>query len=132
VTTAANRRGAVIFLAALLLFLCVFLILPLTALVRESVFMGGAFSGFASFRKFLETPGLTTAFAHTVTMDVTITGITLILVFALAFALTHTRFASRKAHRGGCKKFCVIGQSCYSKNRRTDNGRSQRHSRRVD
>jgi hypothetical protein len=32
----------------------------------------------------------------------------------------------------GCKKFCVIGQSCYPKNRRTDNGRSQRHSRRVD
>jgi TRAP-type C4-dicarboxylate transport system permease small subunit len=32
----------------------------------------------------------------------------------------------------GCKKFCVIVQSCYPKNRRTDNGRSQRHSRRVD
>jgi hypothetical protein len=37
-----------------------------------------------------------------------------------------------ESSRGGCKKFCIIGQSCYPKNGRTDNGRSQRHSRRVD
>jgi cytosine deaminase len=39
---------------------------------------------------------------------------------------------SRFVEGRGCKKFCVIVQSCYPKNRRTDHGRSQRHSRRVD
>ena len=61
--------------------------------------MGSAFSGFASFRKFLETPGLTVAFIHTVTMGVTVTAITLVLAFALAYALTHTNFAGRSLCR---------------------------------
>ncbi|ATD82309.1 hypothetical protein CNY67_13630 [Desulfovibrio sp. G11] len=30
---------------------------------------------------------------------------------------------------GGCKKFCVIGQSCYPDYRRIDDGRPQRYTR---
>ena len=73
-----------VLLTTLLFFLGVFLVLPLFSLVRESLFINGAFSGVASFRNFLETPGLAAAFTHTITMGVTVTAITLVLAFALA------------------------------------------------
>lgn len=89
--------SAAVLLAALLFFLGIFLLSPLFSLVGESLFINGTFSGFFSFRKFLETPGLTTAFTHTITMGVTVTAITLVLAFALAYAITHTTFAGRQA-----------------------------------
>lgn len=79
-------------LFALLLFLCVFLLLPLAALAERSFFDGSVFTGFASFRVFLKTPGLTAAFTHTMTMGIAVTAITLTMAFLLSYALTHTRF----------------------------------------
>lgn len=86
-------------LLALTLFLGVFLVLPLIKLAGRSFFDESAFTGLASFRLFLETPGLTAAFTHTVVMGVTVTAISLILAFILSYALTHTRFKGLAACR---------------------------------
>jgi iron(III) transport system permease protein len=79
-------------LTALMLFLCVFLALPLLSLAEQSLFTGGSFTGLAVFAEFLKTPGLTAAFTHTMLMGGLVTAITLALAFTLAYALTHTRF----------------------------------------
>ncbi len=104
----ADSRGAALpgarlpdlVLLACLLFLGAFLALPLFALGRQSFFDGGAFTGLASFRQFLATPGLTAAFVHTVTMGAVVTAITLVMAFILAYAVTHTRFAGLRLCRG--------------------------------
>lgn len=93
------RRAPSLLLVSLTLFLGVFLALPLLSLARESFFTDGTFAGLRSFRLFLQTPGLTAAFTHTLVMGAVVTGITLVLAFALAYALTHTRFAGMGACR---------------------------------
>ena len=83
----------------LTLFLCVLLLLPLVSLAERSFFDEGAFTGLASFRQFLATPGLVDAFTHTITMGLAVTAITLTLAFTLSYALTHTKFKGLAACR---------------------------------
>ncbi|CAK7040912.1 MAG: hypothetical protein DELT_00778 [Desulfovibrio sp.] len=92
-------RSAALPLTALVLFLAVFLVLPVLSLGKQSLFTEGAFTGLASFHRFLETPGLTTAFRHTLFMGAAVTAITLVLAFTLAYALTHTRCKGMAACR---------------------------------
>lgn len=83
-----------------LAFLGLFLVLPLFSLVEQSIFENGAFTGLASLRRFFATPGLSAAFGHTVLIGVTVTAVTLILAFTLAYAMTHTRFKGLALCRG--------------------------------
>ena len=47
----------------------------------------------------------------------------------LAKYLNEFRRGKGKKKDRGCKKFCVIGQSCYPDYRRIDDGRPQRYTR---
>ena len=95
----ATFRMPSLILSGITLFLAIFLALPLLALAKQSFFDAETFISLAAFRLFLETPGLTAAFSHTMLMGVSVTFITLTLAFTLAYALTHTRFTGLAACR---------------------------------
>ncbi|AWK84982.1 putative 2-aminoethylphosphonate ABC transporter permease subunit [Azospirillum thermophilum] len=78
-------------LAALVLFLTVFVLLPLgTILLRSLYDREDVFVGLANFRAFLATPALMESVRTSLTLSLLTTAIVVPLAFAYAFALTRT------------------------------------------
>ena len=86
---------------AIVIGLAVFLALPLTAILSQSLqAKDGSFAGLANFASYLHSPALLGSFANSVTVSLIVTAVTVPLAFGFAYALQRSRMPARGLFRG--------------------------------
>lgn len=92
----ADSRLLTLGAGTLALFLALFVVLPLGAILLRSLYdRGDTFVGLANFATFLNTPALSASAGNSVFVALVSTAITVTLAFAYAFAITRTGMAGK-------------------------------------